>query len=257
MINVHRLTRRPATVAGFAVLAVAAAAIGGSTIAAAEASSAAAGSGQLVIIDANTDHAGALDALKLADGATDLQFTPTTAASYGTSTWSPVTDASGNLAPSVTGSDEEVDETLEVTHEQSSSWSLGGSIEASVGFDLLDTVDAELSTKFTANHTWEKATTDSETIDVTALPGKTVWIEASNSTATYTGDFAFDINGAHYEVDNVTISQPATSNTGTEAAAAYRVEEAANTDLGITAHVNGLTHINALPKLRRLIAAHS
>jgi hypothetical protein len=124
------------------------------------------------------------------------------------------------------------------------------------GFDLAELVDAELSVKFTANHTWESSSADSQGIWVTAKPGKTVWIEASTSTASYTGDFAFASNGARYEVDNVTITQPASPTTDAMAVTNYRVMEVNSTDVGVPANLKGgLARLNALPRLSRYIAA--
>ena len=253
------ISRRIITVA---ISAAAAAAIAATSVGVAEAAGpstvTSSPAKSLVIIDASADNTDALAAMKLASGASDLQFTATTAPTFATTGWKPVLDGKGHLAPAVTGGNKNnVTQTMTVTHEETNSWSLGGSVEASVGFNLLDVVDAELSAKFTANHTWTTATADSQTIEVTAKTGKTVWIEASNSTATYTGNFTFSVNGSSYEINNVTITQPATNNTGTEAAAAYEVEEMSNADLGIPANTKGgLTPINALPRLRQIIDTH-
>ena len=210
--------------------------------------------GQVVIIDAAADPDAAKDALTLYHGASNTAFTPTAAPVYSVTDWAPVLDKTGNQAMAVSGNartGQQLTQTLEVTHDQDASWSLGGSIEASVGFDLLAAVDADLSTKFTAGHTWEGTESDNESIEVTALGGKTVWIEANNSTATITGDFTFDVNGIHYDVENVSITQPASEARGTEAATSYRVMELSSRGAGLPADTaGGIKPINALPKLK-------
>ena len=214
--------------------------------------------GQITVINAATDPQGAVEALKLYDAATDRSFTPTGTPTYSQTKWGPVTDMDGNPAPVVIGNSktkQSVTERLEIKHETSSSWSLGGSIETSMGFDLAELVDAELSVKFTANHTWESSSADTQGIWVTALPGKTVWIEASTSTASYTGNFEFTSNGARYEVDNVTITQPAAPTTDAMAVTNYRVMEVNSGQIGLPANTTGgLKALNALPRLGAYIA---
>jgi hypothetical protein len=215
--------------------------------------------GQITVINAATDPQGAVDALKLYEDATDRSFTPTGTPSYSQTKWGVVTDMDGNPAPVVIGNSktkQSVTERLEVKHETSSSWSLGGSIETTMGFDLAEVVDAELSVKFTANHTWESSSADTQGIWVTALPGKAVWIEASTSTASYTGNFEFTSGGARYEVDNVTITQPASPTTDAMAVTNYRVMETNSKTAGVPADTTGgLTTLNALPRLGAYIAA--
>ena len=214
--------------------------------------------GQITVINAATDPQGAVEALKLYDDATDRSFTPTGTPTYSQTKWGPVTDMDGNPAPVVIGNSktkQSVTERLEIKHETSSSWSLGGSIETSMGFDLAELVDAELSVKFTANHTWESSSADTQGIWVTAIPGKTVWIEASTSTASYTGNFEFTSNGARYEVDNVTITQPAAPTTDAMAVTNYRVMEVNSGQIGLPANTTGgLKALNALPRLGAYIA---
>ena len=240
-----------------------AAAIGGASIGVANAGTAAIPSapGQVVVINAATDKDSAIDALKLYQNATDRTFVPDSAApTYGQSDWAPVKDKDGQTAPSVTGNaktGQSATERLDVKHETESSWSLGGSIEMSVGFDLAKTVDAELSVKFTANHTWTSSTTDSEGIWVTANPGKTVWIEASASTASYTGNFFFTSGGTRYEVDNVTITQPAAADSDQLSATSYRVMQVDSaTQAGLPADTTGgVKSIDSLPKLAQFIGS--
>jgi hypothetical protein len=215
--------------------------------------------GQITVVNAATDPQGAVQALKLYEDATDRSFTPTASPTYSQTKWGPVTDMDGNPAPVVIGNSktkQSVTERLEVKHETSSSWSLGGSIETSMGFDLAELVDAELSVKFTANHTWESSSADTQGVWVTALPGKTVWIEASTSTASYTGNFEFTSNGARYEVDDVTITQPASPTTDAMAVTNYRVMQVDSGQIGLPADTTGgLKPMNALPRLGAYIAA--
>lgn len=215
--------------------------------------------GQIVVIDAGADKDAAITALKLYQNATDRSFVPSADPTYGQTGWDLVTDQHGQPAPSVTGNaktGQKITESLEISHEQGSSWSLGGSISTSVGFDLTGIVDAELSMKVTANHIWQSSVTDSQSISVTADPGKTVWIEAATDTATYTGDFLFTSGGTHYDVKNVTITQPAAQNTQDVSPVDYRVMETSSTQAGLPKDTaGGLTAINSLPNLKNFIAA--
>jgi hypothetical protein len=218
----------------------------------------AAAPGQMVVIDAATDKGQAVSALKLFESATDRSFTPSAAPQYQQTTWAPVTDADGQPASSVSGNaktGQSMTQRINVTHETSSSWSLGGSIEQSVGFDLVEAVDAEMSVKLTANHSWESSSSDSQGIWVTAKPGKTVWIEAATSMASYTGDFAFTSNGMHYLVKNVTITQPAAPDADAFASTSYRVMQVDSvSQAGLPADTTGgVTPINSLPALQNYI----
>ena len=255
-----RSTRRMIATAGLSAIALATIAGTGLGVAhAAGLGTGAASVGQTIVIDSNTNPTGAVQALKMYPQAANQAFTPTSQPVFAQTNWSAVTDENGNPAAAVTGNastGQSVTETLGVTHSQGSSWSLGGSIEASVGFDLLDTVDAEVSTTFTASHTWESDESDSESITVTAKPGKTVWIEASNSTATFTGTFNFDINGVHYEVENVTMTQAAATDADSMAATTYKVMEINSLSAGLPSNTTGgLRSMASLPKLRSYIAS--
>jgi hypothetical protein len=264
-VHTPKLTRTPKMVLVGLAAAAALTAVGASvgtvqaTSLAAAAPALSASPGQLVTIDAKTDPTDALDALKLYEDATDRSFTPTTDPTFAQTKWSPVTDLNGTPAPSVTGNaqtGQAVTERLDVKHENSASWSIGGSVENSIGFDLAGIVDVELSMKFTASHTWESSTTDSEGIWVTALPGKTVWIEAANSTATFTGNFAFTSDGVRYLVNNVTITQPASPDTDTMTSTTYRVMEVNSASLGLPRDTTGgFTPLQELPKLQKLIGS--
>ncbi|VXC27462.1 conserved exported hypothetical protein [Microbacterium sp. 8M] len=244
--------RRPLALAVGSAAAIALIAAGGLTAANAATT---AGAGSLVIIDAKTDANGAADAMKLYGGASNSRFTPTAAPVYAQTGWSPVYDYKGELAPSVTGKpDQPMQETVTVSHAHNTSWSLGTSLTTTAGFSVLDAVNSELSATFTAKHTWSASDGDGQSITVNAEPGKTVWLEENVSTATITGDFTFDVDGTHYEVDNVSITQPASEATGTKAAAAYRVMEQPSTSLGLPANAGGIMPISSIPKLQQYIA---
>lgn len=221
----------------------------------AAANAATTGAGSLVIIDAKADQKGAADAMTLYGGASNATFTPTAAPVYAQTGWSPVYDSEGKLASSVTGKpDQPMQETVTVSHAHNSSWSLGTSLTTTAGFSVLDAVNSELSATFTAKHTWSASDGDGQSIVITAEPGKTVWLEENVSTAKIIGDFTFDANGTHYEVDNVSITQPASEATGTKAAAAYRVMEQSSTSLGLPANAGGIMPISSIPKLQQYIA---
>lgn len=247
----ERLRRPLAVVAGSAA-AIALIACGGL----AAANAATTGAGSLVIIDAKADPKGATDAMTLYGGASNATFTPTAAPVYAQTGWSPVYDSEGELASSVTGKpDQPMQETVTVSHAHNSSWSLGTSLTTTAGFSVLDAVNSELSATFTAKHTWSAADGDGQSITITAEPGKTVWLEENVSTAKITGNFTFDANRTHYEVDNVSITQPASEATGTKAAAAYRVMEQPSASLGIPSDTaGGLIPISSIPKLQQYIA---
>ncbi len=228
-----------------------------------------------IVIDAATDPADAKVALTGYKAATNQQFNITSGPTYSQTPYSLVKLDDGSYAPSVTGNPnsddpacqkdktkdcgQPVNEILAVDHENSASWSLGGSVEGSVGYDLADIVDAEVSDKLATTNTWESKTTDSQELWVTAEPGKTVWIEASNQVVTFTGDFAFtDPYGRNYEVDNVTITQPASADGDRFTSTTYKVEQVDSTiDAGVPAGSNGgRKPISQLPALQRYIATH-
>jgi hypothetical protein len=248
-----------------AALAVGATSLG---IAAASTTSTAASRGQLVVIDARSDQASAIEALKLYKDAADRSFTPTGTPTFSNTDWGPAQARKANpdgrfpIAPSVSGgepgSDTKTTETIDVSHEATSGWSLGGSLEASLGMDLLGAVDAEVSTKFTANHTWETGFRDYQSIEVTADPGKTVWVEMSNSEETFTGNFTFAANGIRYEVDNVSFTEPVSDDQSGDSidSTTYKVVEVDSSSINVSpsqaGHENAIT---ALPKLQQYIAA--
>ena len=253
---IRRIAGRPLVLVGISAAVLAA--LAGTGVGIAAAATASSNPTTVKIIDAKTDPAAAQAALALYSGATNTDFTPTSAPVYSSTGWGTVYDADGQAAQSVTGNaqtGQSVSESITVSHEQGSSWSLGGSLEISGGVNILDVVDAELSATVTANHTWDSSDSDGQTIRITAVPGQTVWLESNISTGTVTGNFTFDVNGTRYEVDDVTITQPASPVTGTKAASAYRVMQRTATEVGLPANTAGGLHpINTLPLLKDYIA---
>ncbi len=241
-----------------ATAALAAIGAGTAGVAAAAVSTTSASPGQAVVIDGQTDQADAVAALKLYPNASNRSFTPIGAPSYSQSNWQPVKGPDGQTAGSVSGNTKTGQPgvaKITTSYEESSSVSLGGSAEVTLGFDLPGIVDAELSAKFTANHTWSSSYTDSQSIQVTADPGKTVWIEVADNTVSYTGNFSFDSGGVHYEVDNVTINQPGSAQGGTIDSAIYRVRQIDSSQIDLPANASGVVPLSALPRLRQYIAA--
>lgn len=214
-----------------------------------------------IVINAAVDPTDAQQALAGYQAATNQQFTITAGPTYSHTPFALVTNQDGTPAASVTGNaktHQSVEEILSVEHQDSASWSIGGSVEASVGYDLAGIVDAEVSGKISTTDSWESSSTDSQDVWVTALPGKTVWIEASNQVVSFTGTFTFtDPYGRNYEIDNVTITQPASPNGDRFAGTTYKVEEVNSTvGAGLPADTTGgMKPINELPVLQDHIAA--
>ncbi|TWP32860.1 hypothetical protein [Leekyejoonella antrihumi] len=213
--------------------------------------------GQVVTIDGATDPADAIEALKKYQDATDRSFIPTADPTFAHSSWAPVDDETGQEAPSVStdpGAQHPTAEMLTVAHQETSSWSLGGSVQETVGFNLAGIISQELSVKFTQKQTWTSDTTNNQSITIQAAPGKTVWIEASTGTASYTGNFVFTAGGVRYQVNNVTITQPGSADVDAMSNTSYRVEEVNNTTAGVSpTAASGKKAISKLPKLRAYI----
>jgi hypothetical protein len=216
-----------------------------------------AGSGHLVVIDATTDKDAAVNLLTHYKDAPDHTFIPNGQPTFGTSDWQPATFADGKTGiPGVAGSaTDKISLELSVKHTESSSVKIGGSVETSFGYDLAGVVDTELSFKFSGGHTWDSSTSDTAQIWATAMPNKAVWIEASTSTATFTGDFRFSYGGNEYLVKNVTITQPAAPTVGGQAVTNYRVMEADMNAVNVPTNLRGgLFNVNDAPQLKSYIA---
>lgn len=258
---------RRITTIGMAVLA--AGAIATTTAGLAAASDVAAPApGQVVVIDGNADPGTANDALKLFPTDEDTitkdhaTFTPTTDPTYGAAAWkiAQYRDSKGNLVdvPAIIGGTEEQGLKVTVEHTESATATVGGSLEIGRGIDLAGVVDAELSFKFTASHSWESESTTKQGIWFHAKPGKTVVLMTRDNTATFTGDFQWDINGVHYVVKNVTITQPAAAADAADGTSPtnYLVKEYDNTQTGATTAGAGSTeNVAALPQLKQLVSS--
>ena len=216
-----------------------------------------AGSGHLVVIDATKDEDAAVNLLTHYKDSPDHTFIPDGQPTYGQSDWQPATFADGTTGiPGIAGSaTDKISMVLSVKHTESSSVKIGGSVETSFGYDLAGVVDTELSFKFSGGHTWDSSTTDTAQIWATALPNKAVWIEASTSEATFTGDFRFGYEGNEYLVKNVTITQPAAQNANGTAVTNYRVEEADFNAVNVPTNLRGgMFNVNQAPQLKSYIS---
>jgi hypothetical protein len=193
-----KLTRTTLIAASFAT-AVAVAVGGGATAAMAAGTN-------TVVIDASKDVTAANTAMALFPAATDKSFTTVGSPSYSQTGWELASTSTLNNPPT---SKEDLTKEYTATHTETSSWSLGGSVSSSAGLSALGFANAEVSVKFTANHEWATENTDSEQVTVTAKPGKVVWVVASHTQVSFTGDYTFTADGTQYEVRNLTITEPA------------------------------------------------
>lgn len=212
-----------------------------------------------VTIDAAKDTAGAQAAMSLFPASTDQSFTPTGQPKYTQTDWTPASTSSVNNPPDAK---DPVKSTVTVTHTAASSWSVGGSVSASYGLKALGFANAEVSMKFSAEHEWTTENTDAEKVTATALPGKVVWIVASHTEVTFSGDYTFTANGTTYHVDNVTITEPAAdpaSGGDVHASTTYAaVEKPYSTVYAGTPAAQrptGLVPLARTPQLRTLTAA--
>lgn len=251
--EIHGGRRRRLVRTGVAVLAVAGFAVTGLGVAHATGTSDAA-PGEVVVIDGNTNPAGAKAALDLYGTSTDASFTPTVQPTYTTVDFHRAVGPDNAPLPVVIG-DGKTAQGLVVSHQETNTWSLGGSVQVSLGFDLLGAIDASVSEKFTGSHSWTTGTSDSETVSITPALGKTAWLEVQDSNVTFTGDFDFTANGIRYNVDNVTITQSAAPGLDTNSAATYRVEEMDTKNTGAPNGLTGKVDLAKLPKLQAYISA--
>ena len=210
--------------------------------------------GNVVVIDSTKQPDEAKAAMDLYGKATDRSFLPTADPTYSQTAWGPILDENKQPVGSVTGTEKggQMKQKLMFVHTQQSSWSLGGSVETSAGFDLAEAIDAEMSVKLSASHKWESETSDKTGIWVTANPGKTVWVEVASTMGSYTGDFAFTADGVRYVVKNVTITQPAAPDADSSASTVYRVLQLNSGTIKATKA--GVTPMNQLPLLQKYIA---
>ena len=159
-----------------------------------------------VTINAAADPAAAKTAMDQLPTATDPHFTPTGTPSYDQSSWMLASNSSVNNPPDAKN---DAGKDVTISHDATSTWSLGGSVEGGGGLSAFNLANAEVNVKFTANHEWTNETKDAETIYAIAKPGKVVWVVASHSQVTFTGDYTFTANGTNYQVTNVTLTEPA------------------------------------------------
>ncbi len=159
-----------------------------------------------VTIDAKADPAGAAKAMQLFDTATDRSFNPTIDTVYSQTKWDLASASSINNPPN---SGKDVEQDLEATHTETSSSSIGGSVGGGWELKALGFANAKVSVKFSYGHQWDSQVSSATTVSAKAKPGKVVWIIASNSEVTFSGDYTFTTNGTKYKVTNVQITEPA------------------------------------------------
>ncbi len=257
---------RRITTIGLAVLAAGAIAATATGLASA-AEQASATPGTVVIVDAQSDPQAAKDAMShfpmgeeevAKDHAT---FIPTTDPTYGASGWkiAQYRDRNGNLVdvPAIIGGSAAQGLKVTTEHTEEFSATVGGSIELSRGFNLVGVVDAEVSVKFTASHTWSNEAATSQGIWFHAAPGKTVVLMARDSTATFSGTFQWKSDGVGYVVKNVEITQPAAAANSANGTSPtnYLIKEynTAQVAPAALASKNSIAAVNSLPKLQELV----
>ncbi len=214
-------TRAIAAAVIFAGVTGATLALTGSADAATAAPRVSAASASATVIDAVKDPAGAKAAMALFDDATNKSFTNTTDPTFSTTGWTvaPGGLAEQNNAP-VGGSLEP--EEYSVSNATTSSWSLGGSIGAKMGGGI-GFAEASVSLKLSASHTWGTTTADTVVIDTEVAPQQVVWVEESDTDATYTGTYSFTANGTNYQIANVTITTPVSKDNNPLTSVNYRI----------------------------------
>ncbi len=184
----------------------------------------AAAAAPVTVINAVEQKDAAIAAMQLFDDATNKSFTATTDPTYNTTGWAVApggmaeeNDAKAGAAPEP--------ETYTVTNATNSSWSLGGSIGVKMGGGI-GFAEASVSLKLSASHTWGTSTADTVEIDAAVDPGQMVWVQESQTNATYTGTYSFTANGINYEVTNVTITTPISADGNPLTAVNYRIVQA-------------------------------
>lgn len=211
-----------------------------------------------VTIDAASDPTAAGNAMKLFPTATDKSFSASDNPVYSLTNWQLASDSSVNNPPNAKT---DMTKTLKITHTEDFSLSVGGSVGTEVTVSALGFADSKIGVKFSADHVWTTGVTESEEVQVTAVPGKSVWILAAHTQAVVTGDYTFTADGTTYHINNVTITQPAATPGGnSDTATVFYAKEAAitqafaGTGIASTDLPSGLVPISKTPALRRLTA---
>ena len=181
----------------------------------------AAAAAPVTVINAVQQPTEAANAMQLFDDATNKAFTVTTDPVYNTTGWAV---AQGSIAEENDGKAGAAPEAEKyyVTNATNSSWSLGGSIGVKMGGGI-GFAEASVSLKLSASHTWGTSIADTVEIDAAVDAGEMVWIEESQTNATYTGTYSFTANGTNYEITNVTITTPMSADGNPLTAINYRI----------------------------------
>jgi len=185
-----------------------------------------------VVIDAKADPKGAAAAMALWPGATNQSYVATSNPIYTNTDQTIVSDY--YRTPSTWPSPS----TPSVTAEQhsSSSWSVGGSVSLETTLSALGFANASVSVEFTAEHQWQNQHSDSQTVAMTIDPGYVGWIEGYQRQVSFTGNYAFTVNGVDYQANNVTITEPGNSEGGQMAAYTYIVKEQKQSSVALRDH---------------------
>jgi hypothetical protein len=137
-----------------------------------------------VPIDAKTDPTAAGPAMVQFPTATGKTFTPTDNPLYSN------TDQSIISGYWQTPSDQHNPSsgTITIDHQEASSWSIGGSVGAEFGLNVLGFANASVSATFTDNHEWLTSHDDSQAVTANVDPGYVAWIEGYTRQVTFTGN---------------------------------------------------------------------
>ena len=165
-------------------------------------------SGSPVVIDASKDPQGAGDAMAHWDdpGTTNKEFALTSNPKY---TPTPTISSTSYCLPPDYPNQEQKGFALE--HDYSSQWSISGTFSAETTLGIIGFANASLQVSVTAGHEWTTEHDEDEQVTANIDPGYNDWIQMYAGQVTITGDYSFTWNGTDYQVDNVTITEPANS----------------------------------------------
>ncbi len=168
-------------------------------------------------VDATTDPATASAVLNgvCAGGAnTSCSFTPTSGLTY---SWGDSQVASDDL-PNCLSQTSSLAFAVANTREESTS--LGGSVSAEAGLNVLGLANSKISVTIDTSHTWTTSTQISNTITAPIDPGYLGHIDAMPWVGHVTGTYAAQVGNTSWTINNVVVNQPG-DGTPTHAAWAY------------------------------------
>lgn len=165
-------------------------------------------SGSPLVIDASKDPQAAGDAMAHWNdpGTTNKAFALTSNPIYGPT---PMTSSNAYCLPPDYTNPEQKE--FAVEHDYSSQWSISGTLSAETKLGIIGFANASLQVSVTAGHEWTTEHDENEQVTANIDPGYTDWIQMYAGEATITGDYSFTWNGTDYQVNNVTITEPANS----------------------------------------------